>query len=281
MKTLTAAGGLVLVAATAALPEEDAVTLLKKATPVLIVEAVGPGLKARRIERYVAAVLAGGAEACVVINKCDREHDANALRAEVGMSAPGVPLVLTSAASARCVEDLAPYVEPGVTLALVGSSGVGKSTLIARLLGEPIATGEVRAGDDKGRHTTTRRTLYVAPSGACIIDTPGMREIGLWDADEGLDEAFADIVDLAGSCRFRDCAHDGEPGCAVQAALQSGQLPEARLSSYQRLQREIAANARRAAAGPGRSKDWIKPISRAMRQRRKLHRKLGMDKDGD
>lgn len=131
-------------------------------------------------------------------------------------------------------------------MALIGSSGVGKSTLANRLLGEQrIATGEARASDAKGRHTTTSRELFVLPSGALLIDTPGMREIGLWDAASGVDTAFADLEQLATTCKFGDCQHQREPGCAIRSAITQGELEESRWLSYAKLQRELAHEARR------------------------------------
>ncbi len=166
-------------------------------------------------------------------------------------------------------------------MALVGSSGVGKTSILNRLLGGAPgiarATSEVRAADDKGRHTTTRRELVVAPSGLLIIDTPGVRELGLWDASAGLSAAFPDIEELAAACRFSDCAHSGEPGCAVCAAVEEGSLPAARLLRYERLLREIAHNDARAdtARAHDQKRRW-KTIHKGQRDRQKLERKLGL-----
>ena len=151
----------------------------------------------------------------------------------------GVPVHRVSALTGENCEELSPYIGPGQTVGLLGSSGVGKSTLINRLLGrEAQRTGEVREGDDRGRHTTTHRELFLVPGGGLLIDTPGLREIQLWEGDQGIESAFADVEELAESCRFGDCRHQGEPDCAVEAAVASGELRAERLESYRKLQRE-------------------------------------------
>ena len=148
--------------------------------------------------------------------------------------------------SGEGLEELDPWLVPGTTLVVVGPSGAGKSTLANALMGSgELATGEVRALDQRGRHTTTWRELVVVPGGALLIDTPGVRELGLWDAEEGLSVAFADVEEFIGRCRFSDCGHGSEPGCAVQAGLANGELKPDRFASWQGLQRELAFQARR------------------------------------
>jgi ribosome biogenesis GTPase len=245
---------------------------------VLVVTAIGDDLSPGRIERYLAAIWAGGAEPVVVINKRDRPHDTAEVRAIVQASAPGVQVVSTSTVTDGGTDELTPLLVPGSTIALVGSSGVGKTSLLNRLLGDgQLATGAVREGDDKGRHTTTRRELHWLPSGALVIDTPGMREFGLWDAGAGLSAAFADIEELAARCRFTDCTHAHEPECAVLEALERGVLLPDRLARYHRLAREIAHVEARAGERPGREgKQRVKNIARGMRERLKINRKLGL-----
>jgi ribosome biogenesis GTPase len=166
------------------------------------------------------------------------------VRVEIERLVPGVPVVITSSHTRRGLKLLGGHATPGRTLAFVGSSGVGKSSLINRLARDAeLPTGEVREKDAKGRHTTTRRELVLAPSGALIIDTPGMRELQLWDADEAVEEAYSDIADIATRCRFTSCRHEDEPGCAVRAALEAGTLPPERLASYRKLKAEQAAKA--------------------------------------
>jgi ribosome biogenesis GTPase len=207
---------------------------------VLLVSGLDGDWNPRRIERYLAAAWTSGANPVVVLNKADRAEDAEALELATAEVALGVPVHRVSARTGEGVEALAVYFPEGATVGLLGSSGVGKSTLVNRILGEETQrTGEVRAGDDRGRHTTTRRELFRTPWGGLVLDTPGMRELQLWDAGEGVEAAFSDVKALAQGCRFRDCRHQGEPGCAVGVAVAEGTLDPERFESYGKLQREV------------------------------------------
>jgi ribosome biogenesis GTPase / thiamine phosphate phosphatase len=199
----------------------------------------------RRIERYVARVWASGAQPAVILSKSDLCDAAAARAGEVAGRVPGVEVLVTSAPAAGGVAAVRAHIGRGVTAAFVGSSGAGKSTLINALLGEErMATGAVRESDGRGRHVTTHRQLVALPGGGLVLDTPGMRELALADG-EGLDALFGDLEALAGRCRFADCRHGDEPGCAVRAAVAAGTLDGDRLEHYLRLEREAAAFARR------------------------------------
>ena len=208
---------------------------------VFLVSGLDGDFNLRRIERYLTTAWSSGAEPVIVLNKADLRPDLDNVVAETSGVAPGVPIVAVRALAEGGLERLTPYIVAGRTVAFLGSSGVGKSTMINRLLGEErFATAPMSdAAAGRGRHTTTVRELVRLPGGALLIDTPGMRELGLWADDEGLDRTFDEIDGLAAQCRFPDCGHEHEPGCAVRAAVESGALDVGRWQSYLKLRREL------------------------------------------
>jgi ribosome biogenesis GTPase len=212
----------------------------------LLMTAFDQDLNLRRMERYLAMTWEAGASPVILVNKSDLSDAVEALRADVDSIALGVPVLAISAKHNEGLDALLPYLLPGKTLVVLGSSGVGKSTLINRLMGEErFRTNDVREDDRRGRHTTTHRELVVLPSGAILIDTPGMRELQLWSADAGMIGAFDDIETLAADCYFADCRHGTEPKCAVKQAVAAGTLPAERLASFHKLHAEQTALAAR------------------------------------
>ena len=246
-------------------------TLAANVDVAFAVSSLGPDVEPRRIERYLVTLWESGAAPEIVLTKADRLDDPWPLVAEVEAVALGVPVHVVSARTGQGCDALRARIPAGATAVLLGSSGVGKSTLVNRWMTleaspaepaapgdrpryayglpageEAMATRETREDDDEGRHTTTHRQLLVLPGGGLVIDTPGLRELQLWDSDSAaLDATFADIEELAGDCRFADCTHAHEPECAVLAAVETGDLPPERLHSWRKLQRELRAIAMR------------------------------------
>lgn len=195
-----------------------------------------------RMERMLAAAWESGAMPVVVLTKADVAADVDAAVIEVTGAAGGVPVVVTSTVAGDGIEELRAMLRPARTIALLGPSGAGKSSLVNRLVGGKVqSTGAVREADARGRHTTTARQLVPVPGGGVLLDTPGLRSLPLWDADRGVAAAFDDVEELAGACRFRDCRHEAEPGCAVQAAVGDGTLDGRRVENYHKLRRELDA----------------------------------------
>jgi ribosome biogenesis GTPase len=206
-----------------------------------LVQALPLDFNVRRLERYLAMAWESGAQPIVLLTKTDLVEDVTPYLDEVEAITLGAcPAIAVSAKTGARLMELRPWLEPNRTAVLLGSSGVGKSTIVNALAGEELlATNEVRAEDQAGRHTTTHRELIILAAGGVILDTPGIRELQLWDAD--LEQTFADVEEIAVKCRFSDCNHDQEPGCAIQAALADGSLSDERWQSYVKLQRELQA----------------------------------------
>ena len=213
---------------------------------IFLVTALAEDLNPRRLERYLTVVREAGAIPVVVLNKTDLDADPETQAADVRARMPFVDVLAISAKRGDGLKALDAYLSPTRTVALIGSSGVGKSTLVNRLLGrELLKTAEISDVDGKGRHTTTARHLVELPGGALLIDTPGMRELQPWVEESAIDETFEDIAELADGCRFGDCAHETEPGCAVRAAVERGEVSAERLDHFRHLGREIAFEERK------------------------------------
>lgn len=213
---------------------------------IFLVQALNQDFNIRRLERYLILAWESGANPVIILSKSDLCEDTEEKLPLVYAVAAGVPVYPVSAVDGTGIDSLAPYVGHGQTVALLGSSGVGKSTLINRLYGRDVQdTGGIREEDGRGRHTTTHRELVLLPQGGLLIDTPGMRELQLWEADEGISAGFREVEVLAEDCRFHNCTHSKEPGCAIQAALNSGELDRERYQSYLKLQKELAYLARK------------------------------------
>ena len=212
---------------------------------VFIVVSLNLDLNMRRLERYLAVAWESGAEPVVILSKADLVDDPTPILVQVERIAVGAAILAVSAIDGRGMDEIRARIGSGRTVAFVGSSGVGKSTLLNRLAGEDRAVvKQIRADDARGRHTTTRRQLHILPDGGMVLDTPGMRELALWDPD-GVEQSFPEIDELVSACRFGNCRHNGEPGCAIAAALASGSLEPGRLEAWNKLEREARHQLRR------------------------------------
>lgn len=247
-----------------------------------VVVPVDRPLTHNRLERTLVAAWDSGATPLVIITKADLSAVADDVVGKVILQAAGVDVVTTSAENGDGIDELLTHIPEGGTIVLLGPSGAGKSTLINAMVGRDVQdTGEVRSGDFRGRHTTASRELVPLPNGRVLMDTPGVRGFGLFDADDGIGEMFGDVEVLAGRCRFTDCAHQSEPGCAVQAAIGDGSLEERRWHNYLKLQRELAALARRSDAAAQRAyqREWHQKVVSAGKSQRWAERETAERKE--
>lgn len=236
---------------------------------VFIMQSLNRDFNPRRLERYLTLAWQSGAVPAVILTKADLVEDFAAQERAAAKIAPGTGVFALSAITGFGLDALSEYLKPRKTVALLGSSGVGKSSLVNRLAGEELMpTKEIREDDSRGRHTTTHRQLIMLKSCAMVIDTPGMREIGMWEASDGLEQSFSDVEQYFGGCRFSDCRHDTEPGCAVRAAIERGELPQSRWESYLRLKKEAGFSGDK--AGYLREKEKrFKDIAKSVKQMKK------------
>ena len=233
---------------------------------VFILQSLNHDFNPKRLERYLTLSWQSGATPVILLTKADLVEDYWDYLTAVERVATGVNTHVISARTGHGLNRLGAYLQPGKTVVFLGSSGVGKSSLVNALAGKEImAVSEIREDDSKGRHTTTHRQLLMLSSGAMVIDTPGMRELGMWDVSEGLVDAFADVEKYIGRCRFSDCSHEREPGCAIRAAIQAGELDIARWESYRKLKEEAVDKEEMLR----RKHEWSKGVAKFTRQRNK------------
>lgn len=233
---------------------------------VFLMQSLNMDFNPKRLERYLTLSWQSGATPIILLTKADLADDCNRYLAQVARIAAGVDTHVVSAHTGYGLQRLNAYLQPGKTVVFLGSSGVGKSSLVNALVGEKIMTvNGIREDDSKGRHTTTHRQLIRLKSGVMIIDTPGMRELGMWDVSEGLGDAFADVEQFIGKCRFSDCKHETEPGCAIKAAIASGELDTSRWESYRKLKAEAVDWDEMMR----RKNEWAKGVAKFTKQRKK------------
>jgi len=234
----------------------------------LLVSALDGDFNPRRVERYLAQCWDSGAMSVLVLNKADACENCEELTQKMESVAMGAPVIVISAKTGQGFEELGKYLVRGTTLVLLGSSGAGKSTIVNRLMGRSVQDVQpVRESDSRGRHTTTARELFPLPGGALLIDTPGLRELQLWDAEEGISQVFSDIESLSAQCRFGNCRHEGEPGCAVQKAIEDRALDLPRLENWRKVLREQSFLRRKVDLEARQSeKQRIKQIMRGVRR---------------
>lgn len=236
---------------------------------VFIMQSLNHDFNLKRLERYLTLAWRSGASPVVVLTKADLPVDLNERIASVRQYAAEVPVHAVSSRTGYGLWELEEYFTPGRTVVFLGSSGVGKSSLVNRLFGEEImATNEIREDDSRGRHTTTHRQLIMLKNGAMIIDTPGMRSLGMWDVGEGISSAFSDVESFLGHCKYKDCRHESEPGCAIKDAIASGELPLARWESYLALKREAEFSEDKEEFLRNK-REWHKSLSKGTRQLKK------------